>query len=329
MLSLLVDRDFYMQKAKTGAKDFFLWAGAMLFLYISIVSFITLLFGYIDYVFPNSLNYYPSNPYESGISYQMAMLIVLAPLFLVLMRVIRRDIEKDETRADLWVRKWALYLTLFVAGITIAADLVTLLYYFLSGQDITVRFLLKVAIVALVGSVVFMHFMADIWGYWVENPAKARTIGVAVGILVILSIVLGFFIIGTPQQARQYRLDEQRTGDLQNIQWQVVYFWQQKERLPASLAELNDPIKNWQVPVDPATGREYVYRATGATTFELCATFALKSNSRNTDNLPRPASAPYGKEVSDNWTHDAGEECFVRTIDPELYPPTNKIAPTN
>src|SRR3569832_1115032 len=61
---------------------FFLWAGAMLFLYISIVAFITLLFGYIDYVFPNSLNYYPSNPYDNGISYQMAMLIVLVPLFL-------------------------------------------------------------------------------------------------------------------------------------------------------------------------------------------------------------------------------------------------------
>lgn len=312
-----------MQKARTGAKDFFLWAGAMLFLYISIVAFITLLFGYIDYVFPNSLNYYPSNPYDNGISYQMAMLIVLVPLFLVLMRVIRRDIEKDETRADLWVRKWALYLTLFVAGVTVAADLVTLVYYFLSGQDLTVRFLLKVAVVALVGSAAFMHFMADIWGYWVENPKKARTIGIAVGILVVLSIVLGFFIIGTPGQARQYRFDEQRTSDLQNIQWQVVNFWQQKERLPAALSELNDPISSWRVPMDPATGSEYTYRTTGNNTFELCATFALKSSDR-TNNVSKPIPADYGMGISDNWQHDAGEECFVRTIDPERYPPFTK-----
>jgi hypothetical protein len=23
----------------------------------------------------------------------------------------------------------------------------------------------------------------------------------------------------------------------------------------------------------------------------------------------------------DNWTHGAGEQCFERTIDPQLYPP--------
>lgn len=311
-----------MGKAKTGAKDFFLWAGAMLFLYVSIVAFITLLFGYIDYVFPNPLNYYPQNPYDNGMSYQMAILIVLVPLFLVLMRVIRRDIEKDETRADLWVRKWALYLTLFVAGVTVAGDLITLVYYFLSGQDLTIRFLLKVAVVALVGSVAFMHFMADIWGYWIENPNKARVIGVAVGIMVLLSIVMGFFIVGSPWQARQYRVDEQRVSDLQNIQWQIVSFWQQKQKLPTELRELTDSISGWNVPIDPQTGAAYAYRTTGTNSFELCATFATESDSRAA-GVSKPIPADYST-ISDNWQHAAGEKCFSRTIDPERYPPFNK-----
>src|SRR6185503_5784028 len=184
-----------MEKAHTGAKDFFLWAGAMLFLYASIVAFITLLFSYINFVFPDALNAYASNPYDSGMSYQMAILIVLGPAFLVLMRLIRRDIKKDPTRAELWVRKWALYLTLFVAGVTVAVDLITLLYYFLSGQDITIRFVLKVAVVALVGAAVFMHFMADIWGYWIEQPARAHMVEWGVGLLVVLSIAAGFVIV--------------------------------------------------------------------------------------------------------------------------------------
>src|SRR3569832_2027906 len=118
-----------MEKAHTGAKDFFLWAGAMLFLYVSAVSFITLLFSYINYTFPDAVKSFYTNPYDSGMSYQMAILIVLVPLCLTLMHFIRRDIDANKTRADLWVRRWALYLTLFVAGVTVAGDLITLLYY--------------------------------------------------------------------------------------------------------------------------------------------------------------------------------------------------------
>ena len=312
-------------KAKTGAKDFFLWAGAMLFLYASIVAFITLLFSYINYVFPDALNYYSQNPYDSGMSYQMAMLIVLVPLFLVLMRLIRRDIEQDESRADLWVRRWALYLTLFVAGVTVAADLVTLLYYFLSGQDLTVRFLLKVLVVLLVASAGFMHFLADIKGYWVANPKKVHVIGYATGLLVVLTIAAGFFIVGTPGQARQYRLDEQRVSDLQNIQWQIVSYWQQKQKLPAALPELTDSISGWNVPIDPKTGAGYEYVVKGETSFELCATFASDRTLKSNSSIARPSSVyEKGVEIADNWDHKAGHVCFIRTIDPERYPPFTK-----
>ncbi len=318
---VLTDNIFYMEttKGKTTAKDFFLWAGAMIFLYTSIVSFITLLFSYINYVFPDALSSYARNPYDSGMSYQMAILIVLVPLFLVLMHLIRRDIEKESSRADIWVRRWALYLTLFVAGITIAADLITLLYYFLSGQDITVRFLLKVAVVLLVGSAGFMHFLADVWGYWIQFPNKARAVGVSVGILVVLTIAAGFFIVGTPGQARAYRLDEQRVSDLTNIQYQIVNYWQQKKKLPATLADLSDSISGWKAPLDPVSGAAYSYTAASSTSFVLCAKFGSASDGKVGNNVARP-SMPYGSGLSDNWSHTAGDACFNRTIDPELYP---------
>ena len=39
-------------------------------------------------------------------------------------------------------------------------------------------------------------------------------------------------------------------------------------------------------------------------------------------NAPRAVkiTEPFGLE-GDNWQHSEGEECFERTIDPELYPP--------
>ncbi len=178
-----------MDKPKTTPKDFFLWAGAMVTFYWSIIAFIFLIFSYIDYTFPNPLQYYPANPYESGISGQMASIIVLLPLYLVLVRVIARDALRDPSRREIWVRRWALIFTLFVAGVAIAVDLITLLTSFLSGEALTTAFLLKVLLVLLVAAGVFMHFIADLKGYWAQFPARRRYVSIGVAILAIVSII--------------------------------------------------------------------------------------------------------------------------------------------
>jgi hypothetical protein len=104
---------------KVTPKDFFLWLGAMIALYGSVISLITLLFQYINYAFPDPLEYSYVEPYSSGIRFAMASLIVLVPLALVLMRLLRRDMETIPEKKDLWVRRWALVLTVFVGGMRV------------------------------------------------------------------------------------------------------------------------------------------------------------------------------------------------------------------
>ncbi|OGC89064.1 hypothetical protein A3D70_01570, partial [Candidatus Adlerbacteria bacterium RIFCSPHIGHO2_02_FULL_54_18] len=216
-----------MDKPKATPKDFFLWAGAMIALYAGVFSFIGLVFDYINYSFPDTaLNYY-IDPYQSGISYEMASLIVLAPVLLIVMRIIRRSITVDPSRAEIWVRRWALFLTVFLAGATIVVDLIVLLNTFLSGGELTTAFLLKVLVVLLVAGAGFMHFMADLRGYWERKPHYARYVNYAVGALVVLTIGAGFLIIGSPASQRDYRIDEQRVGDLMQIQSQIVYSYYQ------------------------------------------------------------------------------------------------------
>ncbi len=315
-----------MDKPKQTPKDFFLWAGAMIALYASIVAFISLYFNYINYAFPDPVRdgtYYYSDPYQGGISYAMATLIVLTPVFLVLMRFIRRDIARDESRRDIWIRRWALFLTLFVAGITIVVDLITLLYTFLSGGDLTAAFLLKVLVVLLVASAGFMHFLADLWGYWVQFPNRAKMIGYGVGALVVASIIAGFFIVGTPGEAREQRLDDQRVQDLSSLQSQILSFYQQKQVLPGSLAQLADPTLYYSVPVDPETGTAYEYRKTADLGFELCATFTRESRAQATINGVTVPEA-YGVKGDSDWKHGVGRTCFVRSIDPDFFPPIKR-----
>ena len=95
-----------ISKAKVTPKDFFLWSGTIITLYVSVVSLITLLFNYIDIAYPDALNTnaYSYDPYSSGIRFAMASLIVLFPLYLVLVHFIRRDIVSDHSKSELWER---------------------------------------------------------------------------------------------------------------------------------------------------------------------------------------------------------------------------------
>ena len=236
-----------MDKPKATPKDFFLWFGAMLALYVAVFNYIALVWNYIDYAFPDPLQYYV-DPYQSGISWEMATLIILSPLFLVLMWFIHREIKRDPSRAAIWIRRWALYLTLFIAAVSIAVDLIYVLYAFLNGIDITERFLLKALVVLFVAAIGFMHFIADLWGYWEKFPARNRSVAYATAALVAITIIAGFFIVGTPQQARLYRFDDQKVSDLQNIQSQVITYYQAKQKLPTSLADLDSSLNGLTVP---------------------------------------------------------------------------------
>ena len=310
---------------RVSPKDFFLWAGAMLAFYVTVFSFISLVFEYINYAFPDALSYMPA-AYSGSMRFDVAALIVLFPTFLILMRLIRMSISRDPEKGNLWVRRWALVLTLFVAGITVVIDLITLLTNFLGG-DLTQPFILKVLVVFLVVGGSFLHFLADMRGYWADNRSKASMIGWGAAVTIVCAIGTGFLIMGSPAAVRLYRFDDQKVSDLQNIQWQVVNYWQQQGKLPPSLTELADPISNYIPPVDVQLGQPYIYSITGTKSFKLCATFNAETqyNSRSI-MYPQPV-APMGETktyINDNWYHGEGLACFNRIIDSERYPPAVK-----
>ena len=117
-------------KPKVTPKDFFLWLGAMVALYVSVISLLTLYFQYINHLFPDALNYYV-DPYSGAIRSAIASLIVITPLYIFLTRLLNKEIREHAEKKELWVRRWLIYITLFVAGITLAIDLIFLINTFL------------------------------------------------------------------------------------------------------------------------------------------------------------------------------------------------------
>ncbi|MDB5244748.1 MAG: hypothetical protein JWN18_618 [Parcubacteria group bacterium] len=316
-----------MDKPKTTAKDFFFWAGAMVAFYWSVIAYTYLVFDYINFAFPNPLVPFYGSPYDSGISFEMASVIVLLPIYLLLMRFIHSDAKRDPSRNEIWVRRWAIIFTLFVAGVSIAIDIIVLLTTFLSGEALTIAFLLKVLIILLIAAGVFMHFIADLKGYWDTNPSRLNLVRIGVGALAVVTIVAGFFIVGTPQQARLERYDSQKVADLQNIDRQVKYYWQAKQKLPSTLEALRSaPAYGQDTFTDPQTGVSYEYEPTGPMAFTLCAQFNAQSRGTLPSySEPMPPTTVDGRaETQKSWNHGTGHVCFDSVVDPAFYPPLTK-----
>jgi hypothetical protein len=301
-------------KPQTTPKDFFIHVAAVIALYATAISLINLLFQVIDISFPDKLDYYV-DPYSSAIRWSIAMIAIAFPVFILLQRTIDKSIKNDQGKLEIFVRRWLSYLTVFIAGLVIAIDLVTLLYKFLGGE-ISSRFLLKVAAVLVVSAVIFGYYFADIKRKTDSQTKYKKYYGYSSVLLVIVSLVVGFIVMGSPSEARSKRFDETRISNLSEIQWRVVEYWQRKQSLPTNLDLLNDDIGGFRVPTDPESGNAYKYSIKAGNTFELCATFSLQS-----DASLSKTSMPYYAGFGDNWNHEAGEVCFERTIDPVKYPP--------
>jgi hypothetical protein len=311
-------------KTPTTGKDFFLHLAGLVTLYTTFGSLITLVFNYINYYFPDVLtdSYYYYDPYSSGVRFSISMLLVIFPAFLGATYLINKELRATPEKQTMWVRRWSIYLTIFIASGIIIGDLVTLVNTFLNGE-ITARFMYKVLAMLLISAFTIAYFIEDIKGKFIASQTRARIYGVIAIVLVFGSMVAGFFIVGTPGEARLRQFDQQKINDLQSIQWTITDFYQMKEEVPKTLEELNNPISGYQVPTDRQTGMDYSYTAVNKLSYKLCANFNLDMDTR-----AYPASN--GKDVAyssayDNspafWKYKKGETCFDRTIDPKMYPP--------
>ncbi len=309
-----------MDNIKSTPKDVFLHLFNIVTFYLSVVGFITLYIQYINNAFPDQLNYYFSG-IANGVRWSSSVLFIAVPAYLISSWLLEKDLKATPKKRDLKLRKWLIYFTLFLSAITIIIDLMVFVYNFLDGE-LTIRFFLKIFVVLLVAAAVFGYYLWDLK----RTNAKTKIpkiLTIIVSIVVLGSIIIGFFVVGTPADQRNRRFDEERIRDLQTLQNQIVNYWTRKETLPTNFADLENDISGFMVPQDPNNSDSYEYNVIDPLTFELCANFATANNNLEAKNraVNYPVS-PYGN-LQQNWNHDTGRTCWSRTIDPEFYKDKN------
>lgn len=308
---------------KETAKDAFLHLLSAAMIYLSTIGFIVLWYQIINFLVPDKLNPMGvgSWTYESLI-WGASVLAVAFPVHALVSWIIGKDLRINPQKREAGVRKWLWYITLFVSAVTIVIDLIVLIYNYLRG-DLTTQFFLKCIVILVTVAAVFGYYLWDLRKRETASD-KPKKIAIITAAVIVVSIIFGFSLFGSPAHQRDLRFDEQRASDLQSLQYSVVSYWQQKRQLPESLGEL--AVLSYGNPKDPDTEAQYEYEVTGEMSFKLCATFATVLPQEKTSGRAGNGMYPTMTGVAtvpQNWVHGAARTCFDSTIDPEFFKDEN------
>lgn len=288
---------------KSSAKEIFLHLLMLCALYASVASFITVWFQYANFLFPDKLESLGYGTYVYDVMRMaMSILVVAFPIYVFVGWLLGREFKISPEKREGRGRRWLIYFTLFASAITIAIDLITLIYRFFAG-DLATRFVLKIVIVMIVAVAVLWYFIWDLKNKGAIGR-KTKYFASIAGIIILASIIYGFTIMGTPAHQRDIRTDMKKIQDLQNMQSFISNYYVTKLILPANLSDIE--AQSGAIPKDPQTGLDYEYKVTDKNNFELCSSF--KTSSTGAGYI----STPY--YYNSNWDYKAGNVCFKRNI---------------
>lgn len=286
-------------------KNFVLQLGALLSLYISLASFLTLVFSIINVAILDAADTsYRVAASTEAIRFSLATVIVFFPVYLTLTRIVN-NIRRLEQGTYLTLTRWLIYLSLLAGGGMLLGDLVVIINAYLDGE-ITTRFLLKAGVLAVVIAAACYYYLKDTQNYWQTHVRQSVYFGAVTAVVVAVTVLVGFNYGQTPSEVRETRIDDNQIEDLRTIQRQIESHYQTNEALPESIAEV---FVGLTVPKAPIERTPYRYQTTATTTYQLCATFAFDSATSDYTYIRPVYDSP-----NNNWSHGAGEWCFDRSV---------------
>lgn len=143
-----------------SSREAFLYLVMFTSLYYGAWNLGSLLFTFINRAFPDptELNY--RAPWDEQ-RWSTAAVIITFPVFLFMARYIGNEIARNPLKRLSPVRRWLTYMTLFISAFVLFGDVTTLIYELLGG-DLTIRFMLKVLVVAAIAGSAFAYYLLDL-----------------------------------------------------------------------------------------------------------------------------------------------------------------------
>lgn len=160
-----------------------------------------------------------------------------------------------------------------------------------------------------------------------STPVAVRILRWSICLIVLLAVIAGLFVSGSPANRRRLSLDERRVSNLSQISTAIDTYAQTKRTVPPSLETLAQAQPYLATELrDPTTNLFYTYtpQVGSTSTYQLCATFELPTP----EDPTRPTFAP----TQDQWGnptlffHGVGTTCYSLHV--REQPPVQTIPPT-
>lgn len=149
-------------RATLSAREAFFYLVLFAALYTAAWSLGSLLFDMLNRALPDAADStYMARRIDESMRWSTASVIIALPLYLWIARLLAREVTRDPVARLSPVRRWLTYLTLFLASTALVCDTITLVYHLLGGE-ITLRFLLKVIVVAAIAGAIFGYYLSDL-----------------------------------------------------------------------------------------------------------------------------------------------------------------------
>jgi hypothetical protein len=148
-------------RASLSAREAFAYLLMFATLYFAAWNLGSLLFDLINRSWPDAASMPYSGASDRSIRWSVAALLIAFPVFIFVSRRVAQDIARHPIKRLSPVRRWLTYLTLFLAATVLIGDTTTLLYNLLGGE-LTLRFMLKVLVVAFIAGGIFGYYLWDL-----------------------------------------------------------------------------------------------------------------------------------------------------------------------
>ena len=148
-------------RASLSAREAFLYLVLFATLYYTAWHLGSLLFDLINHALPDPAAARGYDYFGASMRWSVASLLIAFPVFAFVANHLAKELRAHPIKRLSPVRRWLTYLTLYLAAIALICDLTTLVYNLLGGE-LSLRFVLKVLVVAAIAGSVFGYYLHDL-----------------------------------------------------------------------------------------------------------------------------------------------------------------------
>jgi TRAP-type C4-dicarboxylate transport system permease small subunit len=288
------------------AKYTFLYLLSLVTLVMTAMAVGNVLFELIDKFIPDPLATYTNNFDPTAMKMAIATLIIASPIYFFTTRVIMKSLGAGALDKDATPRRWLSYLIILISSFVMLGFLISVLFSFLDGE-LTLRFAFKALTALIMAGGIFGFYFYDVRRDEIEKKDKVvMTFGIVALVVVVASLIISFFFVESPAQARNRKHDQTLAGNFDQIDSSLNSYYSENKKLPGSLSVLVNEKRYLtdSATKDPANGTPIEYKVLGDKKYQLCATFAASNVGVN----------PNVDYTVTRWAHKEGKQCLEQQI---------------